>query len=145
MEEYRAELTIQRALEKFSGYYPRIISDNGSQFISGDFRKSLREVGLDRVRTSVNYPQSNGKLERFHRTLKDECLSRQSLIEPVDARRQVAAYIEYYNFKRLHSSLNYLTPEAYLLVKVETRLAERNLKLKQATENRKNYAKLHLD
>lgn len=145
MEEYHVELTIQRALEKFPGYNPRIISDNGSQFISGDFRKFLREIGLCHVRTSVRYPQSNGKIERFHRTLKNECLSKQSLIDLNDARKQIAIYIENYNTKRLHSALNYLTPEDYLLGRVELRLNERNLKLNQAVENRKNYAKLHLN
>ena len=145
MEEYHVELTIQRALEKFPGNSPRLISDNGSQFISGDFRKFLREVGLDHVRTSVRYPQSNGKIERFHRTLKDECLSKKSLINLNDARKQIAIYIENYNTKRLHSALNYLTPEDYLLGRVESRLNERNLKLNQAVENRKNYAKLHLN
>jgi len=145
MEEYHVELTIQRAIEKFPGNSPRLISDNGSQFISGDFRKFLREVGLDHVRTSVRYPQSNGKIERFHRTLKDECLSRQSLIDLDDARKQVAAYIANYNTKRLHSALYYLTPEDFLLDRVDARLAERNRKLKQAVENRKIYAKLHLN
>lgn len=145
MEEYHVELTIQRALEKFPGYNPRIISDNGSQFISGDFRKFLREVGLAHVRTSVRYPQSNGKIERFHRTLKEECLSRKSLIDLVDARQQIAEYIQIYNTKRLHSALYYLTPEDFLLGKVDTRLEERNRKLKQAVENRKLYAKLHLN
>jgi Transposase and inactivated derivatives len=145
MEEYHVELTIQRALEKFPGYNPRIISDNGSQFISGDFRKFLREIGLCHVRTSVRYPQSNGKIERFHRTLKDECLSKQSLIDLNDARQQIDRYIEKYNTKRLHSALNYLTPEDYLLGRVESRLNERNLKLNQAVKNRKNYAKLHLN
>ena len=144
MEEYQVELTIQRALEKFPGNSPRIISDNGSQFISGDFRKFLREVGLDHVRTSVRYPQSNGKIERFHRTLKEECLSKQCLIDLEDARKQIAAYIVNYNTKRLNSALYYLTPEDFLLGKVDSRLAVRNRKLKQAVENRKLYAKLHL-
>ncbi|PIU58308.1 MAG: integrase, partial [Deltaproteobacteria bacterium CG07_land_8_20_14_0_80_38_7] len=145
MEEYHVELTIQRALEKFPGYNPRIISDNGSQFMSGDFKNFLREVGLTHVRTSRNYPQSNGKIERFHRTLKDECLSKQSLIDLDDAKQQIVRYIDKYNTKRLHSALNYLTPEDYLLGRVESRLNERNLKLNQAVENRKNYAKLHLN
>ena len=144
MEEYQVELTIQRALEKFPGNSPRIISDNGSQFISGDFRKFLREVGLDHVRTSVRYPQSNGKIERLHRTLKEECLSKQCLIDLEDAHKQIAAYIVNYNTKRLNSALYYLTPEDFLLGKVDSRLAVRNRKLKQAVENRKLYAKLHL-
>jgi transposase InsO family protein len=56
MQEYDVELTIQRALEKYPGVTPRIISDNGSQFISRDFAEFLKFVGLDHIRTSVNYP-----------------------------------------------------------------------------------------
>lgn len=145
MEEYDVEITIQRALEKYPGNKPRIISDNGSQFISGDFRKFLKEVGLSHVRTSVRHPQSNGKLERFHRTIKEECLSKQSLIDLDDARRQVSRYIEEYNTQRLHSALYYLTPEDYLEGRVRQRLAERKNKMKQAMEKRKIYAKSHLN
>ena len=144
-EEYDVEITIQRALEKYPGNMPGIISDNGSQFISGDFRKFLNEVGLSHVRTSVRHPQSNGKLERFHRTIKEECLSKQSLIDLDDARRQVARYIEEYNTQRLHSALYYLTPEDYLEGRVRQRLAERKNKMKQAIEKRKIYAKSHLN
>jgi putative transposase len=51
------------------GAHPRVISDNGSQFIAGDFRRFIDLAGLTHVRTSVNYPQANGKIERYHRTL----------------------------------------------------------------------------
>ncbi len=136
MQEYDVELTIQKALEKYPGVKPRIISDNGSQFISKDFASYLKFVGLQHIRTSVAYPQSNGKIERFHRSLNEEYLRKQSFINIDDARKQISKYIEYYNTKRLHSSLYYLTPEDVLLGRVEQRLSERQSKLDKARKNR---------
>jgi len=138
MEEYDVELTLQRALENFPGVCPTIISDNGSQFISKDFKLFLQEIGLQHVRTAVRHPQSNGKIERFHRTINQECLSRQSLLDLQDARHQIAQYIQRYNTKRLHSALYYLTPEDFLLGRIEQRLTERNRRLEEARVNRIN-------
>ena len=64
------EMILQRAREKFPGEQPRIISDNGPQFIAKDFKEFIRLCGMTHVRTSPYYPQSNGKLERWHGTLK---------------------------------------------------------------------------
>lgn len=136
MQEFDVQITIQRALEKYPGYKPRIISDNGSQYISKDFAEYIKLVGLQHVRTSVAYPQSNGKIERYHRTIKEECLMKTSLINLNDARKQIASYVDYYNTKRLHSSLYYLTPEDFLLGRVEDKLNEREIKLKNARNNR---------
>jgi putative transposase len=69
MTEKDVEIIVQRALESFPGQRPRIISDNGPQFVARDFKTFVREVGLEHVRTSPYYPQSNGKIERFHRTM----------------------------------------------------------------------------
>jgi putative transposase len=136
MQEFDVQITLQRALEKYPGYRPRIISDNGSQFISRDFTGYLRELGLQHVRTAVAYPQSNGKIERYHRTLEEECLKKKSFINLEDARRQIQGYVDYYNTKRLHSSLYYLTPEDFLLGRVDEKLKIRERKLKEAKENR---------
>jgi transposase InsO family protein len=136
MQEYDVEITIQKALEKFPGYKPRIISDNGSQFISRDFAAYLKFAGLQHIRTSVAYPQSNGKIERFHRSISEESLRKSSFINLNDARKQISEYITYYNTKRLHSSLFYLTPEDVLLGKADVRISERQLKLDQARNNR---------
>ncbi len=93
-------------------------------------------VGLQHIRTSVAYPQSNGKIERYHRTIHHDCLMKTSLINLDDARKQIACYIDYYNKKRLHSSLFYLTPEDFLLNRVEDKLKNRERKLKEAKMNR---------
>ncbi len=93
----------ERALKKYPGYKPRIISDNGPQFISKDFAEYLKFVGLQHIRTSIAYPQGNGKIERYHRTIHEECLMKTSLVNLDDARKQIASYIDYYNTKRVHS------------------------------------------
>lgn len=136
MQEYDIQITIQRALEKYPGYKPRIISDNGSQFISKDFAEYLKFVGLQHIRTSIAYPQSNGKVERYHRTVHEECLMKTSLVNLDDARKQVANYIEFYNTKRLHSSLYFLTPDDFLFDRIELKLKIREDKLLKAKLNR---------
>ncbi len=136
MQEFDVQITIQRALEKYPGYKPRIISDNGSQFISKDFAEYLKFVGLQHIRTSIAYPQSNGKIERYHRTVHEECLMKSSMVSLDDARKQVANYIEFYNTKRLHSSLYFLTPEDFLLNRIEDKLKLREDKLSKAKLNK---------
>ena len=141
MTEFDVELTVQRTLEKFPGHKARLISDNGSQYISKDFKEFLKYTELRHIRTSVNYPQSNGKIERFHRSFGDECLKKISMINLEDAKMQVADYIDTYNSSRLHASLHFLTPEDYLNGRVEEKLALRKNKLKQAQNNRSEYWK----
>lgn len=142
MEEYDVELIIQKALEKYPGLSPRVISDNGSQFISKDFSSFIKQVGLQHIKTSIAYPQSNGKIERFHRSISEEHIRKSSYINITDARKQISEYIEYYNTKRLHSSLFYLTPEDVLLGKTDEKLSIRQAKLDEARKRRAevNYA-----
>jgi len=136
MQEFDVQITLQTALEKCLGYKPRIISDNGSQFISKDFACFLKFAGLQHIRTSIAYPQSNGKIERYHRTISEECLRKTSLINLEDARNQVAEFIYFYNTKRLHSSLYFLTPEDFLCGRIDERLRLRDEKLLKAKLNR---------
>ena len=74
MTETDVEIILQRALEKYPHAKPRIISDNGPQFIARDFKEFIRLAGLTHVRTSPAYPQSNGKIERWHKSLKTHCI-----------------------------------------------------------------------
>lgn len=136
MEEYDVEITLQRALEKYPAEKPRLISDNGSQYISKDFARFLHDAGLQHTRTSIAHPQANGKIERFHETISQEFLRKNSLIDLEDARKQIASFIEYYNTKRLHGALFYLTPEDFLKARVEDRIKLRDNKLYQAKLNR---------
>jgi len=74
MTEGDVEIVIQRAMEKFPDLSPRIISDNGPQFVARDFKEFVRLSGMTHVRTRPFYPQSNGKIERWHQSLKNECM-----------------------------------------------------------------------
>ena len=139
MQERDVELVVQRALEKNPGVTPRIISDNGPQFIAKDFKVFLRMFGLSHVRTSPYYPQSNGKLERWHGTLKQECIRPSCPATVEAARRRVQAYVQHYNHVRLHSAIGYITPADKLAGLEEVIGAERDRKLEAARERRQQH------
>jgi putative transposase len=136
MEEIDVQTIIQRAREKFPGERPRIITDNGPQFIAKDFKEFIRIAGMTQVRTSPYYPQSNGKLERYHKTIKGECIRVKVPLSLEDARRLVADYVTHYNEARLHSAIGYVTPKDKLLGNDAAIHAERDRKLAEARERR---------
>lgn len=138
MTEQDVETIIQRGLEKFPGETPRIISDNGPQFIAKDFKVFIRFCGMTHVRTSPYYPQSNGKLERWHGSIKRECIRPAAIDSLDDARRRVAQYVEHYNHTRLHSAIGYVTPSDRLNGLEEVIFAERDRKLEEARERRQH-------
>jgi putative transposase len=137
MEESDVQSIILRAREKFPGVQPRIISDNGPQFIAKDFKEFIRIMGMTHVRTSPYYPQSNGKIERFHKTIKGECIRVLVPLSLDDARRLVTDYVTHYNESRLHSAIGYVTPKDMLLGNDAAIHAERDRKLAEARERRK--------
>ncbi len=132
MTERDVETIVQRGLEKYPGATPRIISDNGPQFIAKDFKEFVRLVGITHVRTSPYYPQSNGKLERWHGSLKGERFRLASPQTLGETRRVVAAFVAHYNQVRLHSALGYITPEDKLHGLETVIYAERDRKLEEA-------------
>ncbi len=136
MEEIDVEAIVQRAREKFPGENPRIITDNGPQFVSKDFKQFVRICGMTHVRTSPYYPQSNGKLERYHRTIKSECIRPQTPLSLEDARRIVTKFVGRYNKERLHSALGYVTPHDKLLGREQAIFAERDRKLDEGRRKR---------
>lgn len=137
MTEKDVEIILQRAREKFPEATPRIISDNGPQFIAKDFKEFIRMAGMTHVRTSPYYPQSNGKLERYHKTIKSECIRPKVALSLEESRSQIADYIRYYNDERLHSSIGYVAPKDKLDGRDKQIFTERDLKLEAAREARK--------
>jgi hypothetical protein len=137
MEESDVEIILQRARECHPGVTPRIISDNGPQFIAKDFKEFIRIAGMTHVKTSPYYPQSNGKLERWHRTLKSDCIRVKVPLSLDDARCIVADYVRHYNNVRLHSAIGYVTPNDKLEGRDTAIFAERDRKLAEARECRK--------
>jgi transposase InsO family protein len=137
MREADVEIILQRALEKYPEARPRIISDNGPQFIAKDFKEFIRIAGLSHVRTSPYYPQSNGKIERWHQTIKADCIRPGTPLTPEDARRIIARFVEHYNTVRLHSAIGYVAPLDKLHGRDRAILAAREIKLEKAREQRK--------
>jgi transposase InsO family protein len=137
MTQEEAQIIVQRAREKFPGENPRIISDNGPQFIAKDFKDFLRHVGMTHTLISPGYPQSNGKKERWYETLKSECLRPNTPLSLEDAQRLVALFVEHYNHVRLHSAIGYVTPADKLFGLENVIHQERDRKLEAAREQRR--------
>jgi putative transposase len=137
MTEADVEIILQRAREKFPEAYPRIISANGPQFIAKDFKEFIRISGMTHVRTSPYYPQSNGKIERWHRSLKSDCIRPKCPLSLEDAREVVEDFVEYYNNIRLHSAIGYVAPNDKLMGNENDIFAHRDEKLNQARQDRK--------
>jgi putative transposase len=137
MEESDVEIILQSAREAFPGVTPRIITDNGPQFVAKDFKEFIRIAGMTHVKTSPYYPQSNGKIERWHKTLKGDCIRVQVPLSPDDARRLVTDYVAHYNNMRLHSAIGYVAPKDKLEGRDKDILAARDRKLAEARERRK--------
>lgn len=137
MHEVDIEAILQRARECHPGVTPRIISDNGPQFIAKDFKAFIRLCGMTHVRTTPFYPQSNGKIERWHQTLKVECIRPKTPLSLEDAKRSVSTFVSHYNEVRLHSAIGYLTPKDQLEGRAASIFAERDRKLAEARERRK--------
>ncbi len=137
MKEADVEIIIQRAKEKFLDQRPRLISDNGPQFIAKEFKEFIRIMGMDHVRVSPYYPQSNGKIERWHQSLKRECIRPKYPLSLEDARRIVGGFVNYYNTQRLHSAIGYITSKDKLEGREKQIFAERDRKLHEARELRK--------
>jgi len=144
MTEADVEIILQRAKEIVPGAAPRIITDNGPQFIARDFREFIRISGMTHVRTSPYYPQSNGKIERWHQSLKRECIRPGTPLCLDDARRIVARYVEHYNNVRLHSAIGYIAPADKLNGRENHIFTERDRKLDEARERRKKMRRSHL-
>lgn len=120
MTECEVELTIQRGKEKFPHAKPRIISDNGPQFIAKDFKEFIRLSEMTHVRTAPYYPQSNGKKERWYQSFKTEAWRPGVPASYADGFAVAARYVDYYNTVRLHSAIGYVTP----LLRLEGRQQE---------------------
>jgi len=88
---------------------PRLLSDNGSSYVAGDLADFLDDKGMDHVRGAPHHPQTQGKIERWHQTMKNRVLLEIYYL-PGDLERQIEAFVENYNNHRYHESLGNLTP-----------------------------------
>jgi transposase InsO family protein len=140
MKESDIEIIIEKAREKYPEVYPTIISDNGPQFISKDFKEYVRICGMKHIRTSPYYPQSNGKLERYHKTIKSDCIRETCPQSLEEARAVVKNFVASYNTERLHSSIGYITPYDKLNGRSKDIFRLRDERLEKARKRRKELA-----
>ena len=134
--------TLDLALEK-SGcdqvnvvHKPRLLSDNGSSYIAGDLAEYLEDKGMSHVRGRPYHPQTQGKIERWHQTLKNRILLENYFL-PGDLENQIQAFVDHYNNDRYHESLKNVTPaDAYF--GRDTAILERRERIKRQTiQNRR--------
>ena len=137
MREADVETIIQRGRERYPGVSPRLISDNGPQFVAKDFKEFIRIAGMTHVRTAPYYPQSNGKIEAWHKTLKKTTIRRKAPGSLAEARAVVGRFVTHYNATRLHSALNYIAPYDMLAGRAEHIWTCRRQKLREARARRR--------
>jgi putative transposase len=115
---------------------PRLLSDNGSSYISGDLAEWLDDRKMDHVRGAPYHPQTQGKIERWHQTLKNRILL-ENYFFPGDLENQIEVFVDHYNHQRYHESLKNLTPADVYFERGETILLQRERIKRETIENRR--------
>jgi len=121
---------------------PRLLSDNGASYVAEDLAQWLDQQKMEHVRSAPYHPQTQGKIERWHQTLKNRILL-EHYYRPGDLERQVAAFVAQYNHARHHESLANLTPADVYFGRAETILLERERIKRQTIANRRLQHQLH--
>ncbi|WP_341368203.1 IS3 family transposase [Yoonia sp. BS5-3] len=115
---------------------PRLLSDNGSSYISGELADWLEDQKMDHVRGAPYHPQTQGKIERWHQTLKNRILLENYYL-PGDLRQQIDAFVDHYNHRRYHEGLQNLTPADVYFGRGETILKQRERIKRKTIETRR--------
>ena len=115
---------------------PRLLSNNGASYISGDLANWLDDQQMDRVRGAPYHPQTQGKIERWHQTLKNRILLENCYL-PGDLQQQIEAFVDHYNHQRYHKSLQNLTPAEVYFGRGQAILKQRKKTKRQAIETRR--------
>jgi len=126
---------IQHALER-TGAHPRLVTDNGPQFTAAEFRELVRRFAVEHIRIRAYHPESNGLVERFHRSTR-EALGDEGLRTFARAQTLVAEWVRHYNEVRLHAGLGYLPPAEYYRGDPAARRRERQAKLERGRAERR--------
>lgn len=130
------EMFIQRVKEKYPNAHPMLIHDNGSQFISHDFKRLVTKLEIQSVPTRRNHPETNGKAERWNGSVKNEAIRPNSPTSYEEAWEVLNQYAYAYNYQRLHAGIHYLRPADMFFERGQRILKERNEKIKQARKQR---------
>jgi transposase InsO family protein len=141
-------LTVQTALDQLrdrgadgfnQSLRPEIVHDNGSQFVSAEWRRLVAGTAIKDIATKVAHPQSNGRLERLHRSHREEGLIDADLGGYYSAQEALANWSRFYNQRRPHAALQYLCPVDYYRGDPTARRQERAAKLERAKQLRHAY------
>jgi transposase InsO family protein len=135
-------LTVQEALERLPKRVagePDVVHDHGSQFLSAEWRSLVQVCRITDIRTRLAHPQSNGRIERLHRTHREEGLAEAELCDYQQALETLQTWEQYYNYRRPHSALHYLRPIDYYRGDPQARQQERQEKLLRALHARQAY------
>ena len=118
---------------------PRLLSDNGPSYVSAELRDWLDDQGMGHTRGAPYHPMTQGKIERWHRSMKNQVLLENYYL-PGDLKARIGAFVDYYNTERYHESLNNLTPEDVYTGRGQTVLnRRRRIKLNTLAERRRLY------
>ena len=112
---------------------PRLLSDNGPSYVSSSFADWLEDHGIEHTRGKPYHPQTQGKIERWHQTLKNRILLENYFL-PGDLKGQIGRFVTHYNHRRYHESLQNLTPADVYYGRAQSILNRRE-RIKQKTLN----------
>lgn len=137
--------TLEEAMEIHKVKPEKVLTDRGTQFYSGEgkkygkFEMFLDKEGINHVLARVKHPQTLGKIERYHRTLRQMCLNLQIFNDPIEMKRAIRIFVDEYNFRRKHKAIGRVTPyQRYSGVDKEIIRVREELKAKIIAERRTN-------
>ena len=136
--------TLDRAVEKTGvtdvrlRHRPRLLSDNGPAYVSKELREYLTENDILHTRGQPYHPQTQGKIERYHRTMKN-LVTLQNYYAPWELEHEIGRFVRWYNTERYHESLDNLTPEDVYRGRDREILTARELLKMQTLERRKRW------
>ncbi|WP_299960883.1 IS3 family transposase [uncultured Roseobacter sp.] len=121
---------------------PRLLSDNGSGYVSGDLAEWLQDKGMKHSRGAPYHPQTQGKIERWHQTLKNRILLENYFL-PGDLEAQIEAFVDHYNNQRYHESINNVTPADVYFGRDKAILKQRERIKRKTLEARRLHHRQH--
>ena len=142
LKECVADLTLDLALQASGcdsaqvAHKPRLLSDNGPSYIAGELADYIVAQRMSHVRGAPFHPQTQGKIERWHQTLKNRVLLENYFL-PGDLEAQIAAFVEHYNHQRYHESLDNVTPADAYFGRASAIIQQRERIKRQTIEHRR--------
>lgn len=115
---------------------PRLLSDNGSCYVSGELRTFLQDKKMEHTRSAPYHPMTQGKIERYHRSMKN-IVNLQNYFLPSQLETEIASFVNYYNQQRYHESLDNLTPADVYFGRAKEVLSKRDQVKKQTMQQRR--------